>query len=93
MVLGGRINHRALVQMIIRVIMHVSVTIVPCTDSIIAVVITVLTQFFCIFLLQKGPMPVGEVGKNLQIITGSDSLSRRLKEQFSGLKRAVEMSK
>jgi hypothetical protein len=38
-------------------------------------------------------MPVGEVGKNLQIITGSDSLSRRLKEQFSGLKRAVEMSK
>ena len=37
-------------------------------------------------------MPVGEVGKNLQLMTGSENLSRRLKEQFRGLKKAMEMS-
>jgi hypothetical protein len=31
-------------------------------------------------------MPVGEIGKNLQAITGCDSLSKRLKEQFSATK-------
>lgn len=43
-------------------------------------------------LMHKGPMPVGEVGKNLQTMTGSDTLSKRLKEQFNGLKRAIEHS-
>ena len=38
-------------------------------------------------------MPVGEVGKNLQAMTGSDTLSRRLKDQFSGLKKAMEHSR
>jgi hypothetical protein len=38
-------------------------------------------------------MPVGEVGKNLQAMTGSDTLSRRLKDQFSGLKKAMEQSR
>lgn len=38
-------------------------------------------------------MPVGEVGKNLQTITGCESLSKRLKEQFGGLKKAIETSK
>lgn len=37
-------------------------------------------------------MPVGEVGKNLQTMTGSENLSRRLKEQFNGLKKAIEFS-
>lgn len=41
---------------------------------------------------QKGPMPVGEVGKNLQLITNSDTISRRLKDQFNGLKKAIEVS-
>ena len=35
-------------------------------------------------------MPVGEIGKTLQIIIGSDSISRRLKEQYNGLKKALE---
>ena len=37
-------------------------------------------------------MPVGEVGKNLQTMTGSENLSKRLKDQFSGLKKAIEQS-
>lgn len=52
----------------------------------------VLLQLVEKILLQKGPMPVGEVGKNLQAITGCDGLSRRLKEQYSGLKKAIELS-
>eukprot|EP01035_Chromulina_nebulosa_P024194 gene24194-31452_t len=39
---------------------------------------------------KKGAMPVGEVGKNLQSISGCEALSRRLKEQFGGLKKAIE---
>jgi hypothetical protein len=35
-------------------------------------------------------MPVGEIGKNLQSLLGCDALSKRLKDQFSGLKRAIE---
>eukprot|EP00981_Chlorochromonas_danica_P014418 scaffold7965_cov159-Ochromonas_danica.AAC.2 len=43
--------------------------------------------------LQKGPMPVGEIGKNLQALLNCDNnLSRRLKEQFGGLKKAIERS-
>lgn len=38
-------------------------------------------------------MPVGEVGKNLQAILACESLSRRLKDQFTGLKRAIESAK
>lgn len=38
-------------------------------------------------------MPVGEVGKNLQLILGSDTLPRRLKDQFGGLKKALETMK
>jgi hypothetical protein len=37
-------------------------------------------------------MPVGEVGKNLQIMSGSDTMSKRVKEQFGGLKKAIEFS-
>lgn len=52
----------------------------------------VLVQMIVRVLMHKGPMPVGEVGKNLQTMTGSDTLSKRLKEQFNGLKRAIEHS-
>jgi hypothetical protein len=38
-------------------------------------------------------MPVGEIGKNLQAITNCDTLSKRLKEQFGGLKKALEFLK
>lgn len=37
-------------------------------------------------------MPVGEIGKNLQLITACPQLSKRLKDQFGGLKKAVEMA-
>ncbi len=53
----------------------------------------VLIQLILQILIQKGQMPVGEIGKNLQAITGCDSLSKRLKEQFSGLKKAIELSR
>jgi len=49
-----------------------------------------LIQVVLIVLDKKGPMPVGEIGKNLALIFGCDNLSRRLKEQFTGLKRAIE---
>jgi hypothetical protein len=35
-------------------------------------------------------MPVGEIGKYLHIVTGSDMVSKRLKEAFGGLKKAIE---
>lgn len=38
-------------------------------------------------------MPVGEIGKHLQVITNSDTISRRLKDQFGGLKKTIESSK
>lgn len=41
----------------------------------------------------KGSMPVGEIGKNIQSMTGCENLSKKLKEQFSGLKKALETLK
>lgn len=52
-----------------------------------------LIQLIIQILVQKGQMPVGEIGKNLQLLTGCDTLSKRLKDQFSGLKKAIELSK
>lgn len=52
-----------------------------------------LIQVVLIVLDKKGPMPVGEIGKNLALIFGCDNLSRRLKDQFTGLKRAIENAK
>lgn len=37
-------------------------------------------------------MPVGEVGKNLQLVSNSDTISKRLKDQYTGLKKAMEMA-
>lgn len=41
-------------------------------------------------LLVKGPMPIGEVGKQLQAFFGSDDLMRAIKEEFGGLKKLIE---
>ena len=41
-------------------------------------------------ITQRNPMPVGEVGKCLQLLTGCDNISKRLKEQFGGLKKTIE---
>jgi len=41
-------------------------------------------------LNEKGPLPVGEVGKMLQEATGNPSLSQILKERHNGLKKFLE---
>jgi hypothetical protein len=38
----------------------------------------------------KGPLPVGEIGKQLQEATGNPHLSHVLKEQYGGLKKFIE---
>jgi len=41
-------------------------------------------------IMDRGPLPVGEVGKMLQEITSITSLSATLKEKFGGLKKFLE---
>ena len=41
-------------------------------------------------LNEKGPLPVGEVGKLLQEATGNPNLSQALKEKYGGLKKFLE---
>jgi hypothetical protein len=41
-------------------------------------------------LAEKGPLPVGEVGKMLQEATSMSALSAQLKEKFGGLKKFLE---
>ena len=43
-----------------------------------------------VVLEEKGPMPVGEIGKMLQEATANPSLSAVLKESFGGLKKFLE---
>ena len=42
-------------------------------------------------LNDKGPLPVGEIGKLLQEITANSNLSTILKDRFGGLKRFLEV--
>ena len=42
-------------------------------------------------LLERGTLPVGEVGKILQELTCTVSLSGRLKERYGGLKKFLEL--
>jgi hypothetical protein len=41
-------------------------------------------------LLERGTLPVGEIGKMLQDVTSTNSLSAKLKEKFGGLKKFLE---
>ena len=41
-------------------------------------------------IIERGALPVGEVGKILQEITGNTSLSSRLKDKYGGLKKFLE---
>jgi hypothetical protein len=41
-------------------------------------------------LNERGPLPVGEIGKMLQEITGISTLSAYLKDKFGGLKKFLE---
>jgi len=49
-----------------------------------------LVSFADAILLEKGPLPVGEVGKMLQEATGNLQLSQMLKEKHNGLKKFLE---
>ena len=53
----------------------------------------VLERLVVCIITAKGSMPVGEIGKNIQSMTGCENLSKKLKEQFSGLKKAMETLK
>ena len=53
----------------------------------------VLERLVVCIITAKGSMPVGEIGKNIQSMTGCENLSKKLKEQFSGLKKALETLK
>ena len=41
-------------------------------------------------LLERGPLPVGEIGKCLQEATANPTLSNTLKDKFGGLKKFLE---
>ena len=43
-------------------------------------------------LEQKGPIPVGEIGKQLLEFTGSDLLVKNIKNKFGGLKKSIELN-
>eukprot|EP00586_Coscinodiscus_wailesii_P022277 CAMPEP_0172505488 /NCGR_PEP_ID=MMETSP1066-20121228/186852_1 /TAXON_ID=671091 /ORGANISM="Coscinodiscus wailesii, Strain CCMP2513" /LENGTH=1192 /DNA_ID=CAMNT_0013282109 /DNA_START=388 /DNA_END=3966 /DNA_ORIENTATION=+ len=49
-----------------------------------------LTNLATAVLAERGPMPVGEVGKMLQEASANPNLSQLLKEQFNGLKKFLE---
>lgn len=51
------------------------------------VALLVLTQDI---LLERGTLPVGEIGKMLQELTTLSSLSAKLKEKYGGLKKFLE---
>ncbi len=42
-------------------------------------------------LQERGPLPVGEIGKMLQEMTGISTLSAFLKDKFGGLKKFLEI--
>ena len=42
-------------------------------------------------MLERGALPVGEVGKMLQEMTGISTLSAYLKDKFGGLKKFLEI--
>lgn len=51
-------------------------------EALISMVVHVLEM--------KGPLPVGEIGKQLQEATGNPQLSQVLKERYGGLKKFIE---
>jgi hypothetical protein len=81
--LGDKIEHRLLTKLIITILEKVSLFLFKLSP---------LDHVNLVFFVceKKGTMPVGEVGKNLQSLIGCESLSKRLKDQYSGLKRAIE---
>lgn len=50
-----------------------------------------LARLIVYILEQRGPLPVGEVGKQLLEFTGSDLLVKNIKQRYGGLKKVIEM--
>jgi hypothetical protein len=44
-------------------------------------------------LEQRGPLPVGEIGKQLLELTRSDVLMKNIKTKFGGLKKVIEANR
>lgn len=61
-------------------------------ELIIGSVVTpeALAKLIVSILENKGPLPVGEIGKQLQEITGNENLSVVLRANYRGLKKVVE---
>ena len=49
-----------------------------------------LSHLIAHILEQRGPLPVGEVGKQLLELTSSDILMKSIKTKFGGLKKVIE---
>ena len=49
-----------------------------------------LIRMISYILEQRGPLPIGEIGKQLIEFTKSDLLVRNIKQKFGGLKKAIE---
>jgi hypothetical protein len=49
-----------------------------------------LAKLIVTILENKGPLPVGEIGKQLQEMTGNENLSNVLRANYRGLKKVVE---
>jgi len=50
----------------------------------------VLMNVVTLILQTKGPLPVGEIGKHLQNTAQSTNLTKKIKSEFGGLKKAIE---
>lgn len=61
-------------------------------ELILASIVTpeALAKLIVSIIETKGPLPVGEIGKILQEMTGNESLSNVLRAQYRGLKKVVE---
>ena len=52
-----------------------------------------LSHLIMHILEQRGPLPVGEIGKQLLELTSSDVLMKNIKTKFGGLKKVIEASR
>lgn len=64
-------------------IMELILASVPSSGGLLRVIVYILEH--------RGPLPVGEIGKQLLELTGSDILVKNIKSKFTGLKKCIEM--
>jgi hypothetical protein len=64
-------------------IMELILASVPSSGGLLRIIVYILEQ--------RGPLPVGEIGKQLLELTRSDILVKNIKSKFTGLKKCIEM--